>query len=393
MFVNALFYGVLALALGAWTGRAGLAIGVTSGILVIGFVATGLLPMFSSIAGLARLFPWYYFSASQPMLDGIDWVHLAVLAGGSVLFTVAAVMGLARRDLRGQSVGTTLTDRLRDHPLTHRLAELLAGTARVSKVWVKTASDHQGLLYVIVPVLFLMSFMIGPMYTMLDDTMASLADQFPKDLLALFGGGDLSTPEGFYQIEMFGMMIPIGILTATISIATAALAGEEKRNTMGLLLANPIRRSTIVLEKSATMALYGVIIGVASFLGVAAGSIVGRLGMDLVNVAATCALAVLLGIAFGALALALGAATGITGVAAYGSVGVAVITFILNGFLPLNESTASWARVSPFHYYLGADPMLAGMPWGHAAVLLGLAVIGVAAAVVLFDRRDLRSRG
>jgi beta-exotoxin I transport system permease protein len=136
-----------------------------------------------------------------------------------------------------------------------------------------------------------------------------------------------------------------------------------------------------------------VIIGVASFLGVAAGSIVGRLGMDLVNVAATCALAVLLGIAFGALALALGAATGITGVAAYGSVGVAVITFILNGFLPLNESTASWARVSPFHYYLGADPMLAGMPWGHAAVLLGLAVIGVAAAVVLFDRRDLRSRG
>jgi beta-exotoxin I transport system permease protein len=270
---------------------------------------------------------------------------------------------------------------------------MLAGTARVSRIWVKTASDHQGLLYVIVPVLFLMCVMIGPMYTMLDDTMASLADQFPKDMLAIFGGGDLSTPEGFYQIEMFGMMIPIGILTATIAIGTGALAGEEKRNTMGLLLANPVRRSTIVLENSATMVLYGVIIGVASFLGVVLGSLIGGLGMNLANVAATCALAVLVGIAFGALSLALGAATGITGVAVYGTVGVAVVTFIMNGFLPLNDSTASWARISPFHYYLGADPMLEGMPWGHAAVLVGLAAIGVTAAVLLFNRRDLRSRG
>jgi beta-exotoxin I transport system permease protein len=70
MFVNALFYGFLAMALSAWTGRTGVAIGATSGVLVVGFVATGLLPMFDSLADLARVFPWYYFSASEPMLNG-----------------------------------------------------------------------------------------------------------------------------------------------------------------------------------------------------------------------------------------------------------------------------------------------------------------------------------
>jgi ABC-2 type transport system permease protein len=309
------------------------------------------------------------------------------------VFTIAAVIGLNRRDFRSQSVGTKLIDRLRANPITHRAAELLAGSARVSTIWVKTASDYQGFLYVIIPVLFLMSVMIGPMYTMLDETLKSLGDQFPETLLSLFGGGDMGTPEGFYQIEMFGMMIPIGILVVTVAIGTGAMAGEEKRTTMGLLLANPVRRSTIVLQKTWTMIVYAVIVGTSAFLGVAAGSVVGGLGMDFENIAATCALATLLGLVFGGLALALGGATGKTEIASYGAVGVAVVAFVVNGFLPLNESTAAWARVSPFHYYLGSDPLINGMPWGHAAVLGGLFVVLVCLAVWFFQRRDLRQTG
>jgi len=300
---------------------------------------------------------------------------------------------LNRRDFRSQSVGTKLIDRLRANPITHKAAEMLAGSARVSRIWVKTASDYQGFLYVIVPVLFLMSVMIGPMYTMLDETLKSLGEQFPETLLSLFGGGDMGTPEGFYQIEMFGMMIPIGIIVVTVAIGTGALAGEEKRNTMGLLLANPVRRSTIVIQKTWTMMLYAIVVGLAAFLGVMAGSVVGGLGMNIASVAATCVLATLLGLAFGGLSLALGGATGRTEIASYGAVGVAVIMFIVNGFLPLNDSTAAWARISPFHYYLSSDPLMNGMPWGHAAILAGLFAILLALAVLLFQRRDLRQTG
>ena len=393
MFLNALFYGFMATALGAWTGKASIAIGVTSAVMVVSFIASGLLPLIEPIADLVRVFPWYYFASSDPLARGMDWGHFAVLAGGAAVFAVLGVVGVNRRDLRGQSVGTKLIDRLRENPLTHKAAERFAGTARVSRIWVKTASDHQGLLFVISAVLFAMSLMIGPMYNMLDDRMQALSEQFPEDLLALFGGGDLGTPEGFYQVEMFGLMIPIGILAVTIAIGAAAMAGEEKRNTMGLLLSNPVRRSTVVIQNTWAMILYGIIVGGVSFLGVAAGSLVGNLVMDLVNVAAACALATLLGLVFGGLALALGGATGRTGIAIYGAVGVAVLTYIANGFLPLNESTEAWARLSPFNYYLSSDPLNTGMNWGNAAVLTGLFLVTVAAAVVLFDRRDLRTSG
>ena len=393
MFVNALFYGFLAFALSGWTGKSSLAGGVSAGIMVISFIAVGLLPLVDSLAGLAKFFPWYYFSSSEPVMNGIDWADFAVLAIGALVFFVVGVVGVNRRDLRSQSVGTKMIDRLRANPITHKVAEMLAGSARVSKIWFKTASEHQALLYVIVPVMFLMALMIGPMFTMLDDTLKSLGEQFPETLLALFGGGDMGTPEGFYQIEMFGMMIPISLLVVTIVIGTAALAGEEKNNTMGLLLANPVRRSTIVIQKTWTMILYAVIVALASFLGVAGGSLLGNLGMDIGNIAATCALAALLGLAFGGLALALGAATGRTQIASYGAVGVAVVAFIVNGFLPLNDSTAAWAKMSPFYYYLSSDPLINGMAWGHAAVLGGLFVILLAAAVILFQRRDLRQTG
>jgi len=393
MFVNALFYGFFAFALSGWTGKSALAAGVSAGVMVVSFIAVGLLPLIDEVAGLAKFFPWYYFSGSEPLLYGISWRDFGILAAGVVVFLVIGVVGVNRRDLRSQSVGTKMIDRLRANPLTHKAAEMLAGTARVSKIWIKTASEHQALLYVIVPLVFLMSVMIGPMYSMLDDTLKSLGEQFPETLLSLFGGGDMSTPEGFYQIEMFGLMIPISILVVTIVIGTAALAGEEKHNTMGLLLANPVRRSTVVTQKTWTMILYAAIVGLAAFLGVAAGSLLGGLGIDMGNIAATCVLATLLGLAFGALALALGAATGRTQIASYGAVGVAVVAFIINGFLPLNDSTTAWAKVSPFYYYLSSDPLTNGMAWGHAAILASLFVILVVLAVVLFGRRDLRQTG
>ena len=69
------------------------------------------------------------------------------------------------------------------------------------------------------------------------------------------------------------------------------------------------------------------------------------------------------------------------------------MTFIMNGFLPLNESTEAWARLSPFHYYLSSDPLMNGMAWGHAAILTAVFILGIIVAVAAFNRRDLRTTG
>jgi ABC-2 type transport system permease protein len=278
--------------------------------------------------------------------------------------------------------------------MTEKLADRMAGSARVSHIWTKTASEHQGLLFVTAAIMFLMmGVMMGPMFALMDDTLAGMLEGFPEVLLALFGGGDMSTPEGWYQLETFGMMAPISVMVVTVAIAAAALAGEEDHRTMGLLLANPVSRSTIVLQNVIAMVLYGFVVGFAIFAGVAIGSLLGGLGMSIDNIAATSLLVTLVGLAFGALALALGAATGRVKVAVYGTVGIALVLYVLNAFLPFNDTFAGYARWSPFYYYLTSDPLFNGMNWVHGAVLTGLTIALVALAVLFFNRRDLHETG
>jgi ABC-2 type transport system permease protein len=188
-------------------------------------------------------------------------------------------------------------------------------------------------------------------------------------------------------------MAPIAVIVVTVAIGSRALAGEEADRTMGLLLANPVSRSTVLLQKAFAMVLYGFAVGFAIFAGVAVGSLVGGLGMDMGNIAATSLLVTLLGLAFGALALALSAATGRVSIATYGTVGVALVFFLINAFLPLSDNLAGYAKWSPFYYYLSSDPLVNGMHWGHGALLAVLGLALVALSVALFRRRDLRQTG
>ncbi len=394
MFVIALFFGFLAMAIGGWTGNPGAASGATAGIMFVSFVGSGLFPVLEGWENVAKAFPWYYFNGSSPVTNGVDWGHIAVLFVGIVVFAVVALVGVNRRDLKSQAVGVTLLDRLRSNPMTHKVADRLAGSARVSRIWVKTASEHQGLLFITAALMFfIMGVGIGPMYGLLDEAMLNFMDEFPEVLLALFGGGDMSTPEGWYQIETFGMMAPIAVMVVTVAIGSRALAGEEEHRTMGLLLANPIKRSTVIYQKTFAMVLYGLAVGIATFAGVAVGSLLGGLGMSMGNIAATSLLVTLVGLVFGAFALALSAATGRVSIAVFGTVGAALVLYVLNALLPFNDALVGWAKISPFYYYLSSDPLMNGMNWAHGAVLTGLTVILVALTLVFFQRRDLRQTG
>ena len=392
LVVGTAFYGFLALALGAWTGKTGVASGVSAGVLAISFFAVGLLPLIEGWENLARLFPWYYFAGSDPLLNGVDWGHLAVLGGACVALFAIAFVGVNRRDLRSRSTGVSLLDRLRTNPLTADVADRLAGSARVSRIWAKTASEHQGLLLIVASLMFLvMGVMMGPIYAAIDDSVIQLGGALPEQLLALFGGGDLSTPEGYFQIESFGLVTPIAVMVVTITIGAKALAGEEENRTMGLLLANPVRRSTVLTQKLGAMVLYAVVVGLAVFAGTSAGNLIGDLGMSYGNIAATAALATLIGLLFGGLSMLVGAATGRVRPAVFVPIGAALALHTVNALAQLSD--AGWGRLSPFYYYLGSDPLNNGMAWGHAAVLAGLTVAVITPAYAAFQRRDLRQPG
>lgn len=394
LFANALFFGFLAAAVGAWTGNRVLAVGVSAGVMVVSYVAFGLLPLLNATADAVKVLPWYYFDGSKPFVNGVSGGHLAVQFGGSAVLAAIAFLGVTRRDLRTPGGGmVNLLDRLRANPRTAEVFDRLAGRARVSRIWVKAGSENQALLIITAVVMFsTMGVLMGLMFAAIEDTLISVSADLPENMLALFGGGDLSTPEGWYQVETFGLTAPIAVMLVTVTAGARALAGEEGRRTMGLLLANPVSRRRIVAEKAVAMALHGLIVGVATFAGVVGGSVIFGLGMSITNIAATCVLVTLLGLMFGAFSLAVGAATGRVKQAMVATIAVAGGLYVVNSLLTVAESLESWARVSPFNWYLGHDPLRNGMDWGSAAVFVVLTAALVWVAAELFDRRDLRLR-
>ena len=159
---------------------------------------------------------------------------------------------------------------------------------------------------------------------------------------------------------------------------------------MGMLLASPISRGRVLVHKALAMVVFAVVLAVGTFAGLAIGVLIAGFDLPIVGVAAASVLGSLLGLVFGGVALLIGAATGRVKLAVYGAAGLGVVAYFVDSFFPLAESFEPFAVLSPFHYFLSSDPLVNGMDWGHAGVLVGIFVVLVAAAVPLFDRRDLR---
>lgn len=393
MFANTVFYGFLALAVGAWTGDRTIATASAATIMVVSYLLVGILPLVEGLADLARFLPWYYYDSSQPLSNGIHWGHVGLLLACATLFLGAAVVGVNRRDLTDRRSATTLVDRLRANPRTRAVIERFAGSTRVSNLWVKAASEHQGVAVVASLVVASTAIMVGPIYPLIDDQLKSFAAQLPTALRAMIGQADLGTVAGWYQTEVFSLTAPAALIAVTAVIGARGLAGEEANRTIELLLANPISRTRVVVEKAVALVLHAVVVGAVVFVSTVLGAWWGGLDLPPDHVAAATVLATLLGVVFGSAALALSAAFGKVRVAAYGTSVAALGCYLLNSFAPLGETAAGFARISPFHYYLTNDPLGGGSVWGDAAILGAVALVLIGAAIPLYGRRDLRLGG
>ena len=97
------------------------------------------------------------------------------------------------------------------------------------------------------------------------------------------------------------------------------------------------------------------------------------------------------GLATGSIALALAAATGRRSLAAGGAAAVAILGWLVSSFAPLVGAIAWLKYLTLFYYYAGYDPLARGVGF-PGIVVLGLVTVSMtAAAIVAFDRRDLRA--
>jgi ABC-2 type transport system permease protein len=216
-------------------------------------------------------------------------------------------------------------------------------------------------------------------------------DALPPSVQAAFGIADFSSAAGYLQGQIFSTLGPLIFLSFAVGRGARAIAGEEERGTMDLLLANPIRRSRVVLEKGAAILLQVAVLGVVVWLSLVALGPPFDLDVGLGNLAAATASIAALGGLYGAIALCLSAATGRRALSLGIASGLAGAGYLYTAIAPFVSSLSDHPGISPFQHGYGYDPISNGMQWGNFLVLVIGAAVFAAAAVVLFDRRDVRS--
>jgi ABC-2 type transport system permease protein len=239
----------------------------------------------------------------------------------------------------------------------------------------------------------LVALMVSVFPTVHDNpSLNKLVEDYPQALKAFiaFGGQvDYTSPAGYLGSELFSFMVPLLLMIAAIGAGAGTIAGEEERGTLELLLANPISRRRLVLEKAAAMTAEVLALGVVLLLSLWIGALLVGMDISLAHLTAATLSAVVLAIAYGAIALLLGAATGRRALAIGVSAAAAVAAYLVNGLAPLVDGLEVPRKLSPFYHYAAGDPLRHGLAASHSLVLLAIATAATLLAPAAFARRDI----
>jgi ABC-2 type transport system permease protein len=241
----------------------------------------------------------------------------------------------------------------------------------------------------------LLSIAFYPSFKQQGEALDEMMKDLPEGLKALAGAQgsvSLTSPEGFLNSQVFVQVLPIALLVLAIGAGARAIAGAEDDGTLELLLANPVTRVRVAVERYIAAMLNVIIVAlVASAVLVGLGPVF-ELDIPVSNYIGACAAVTCFAILHGTIAFAVGAIMGGRGMAIAVSSAIAVGGFILFGLVsgdvlePLRFITPWWWYLSRNILARGLSPEAIGLPLGLSAALF-------AVGVNRFAARDLKSAG
>lgn len=219
-----------------------------------------------------------------------------------------------------------------------------------------------------------------------------LLDTLPKAFRDAFlgSGVDYLSPAGYLGTELFSILVPALMLVMAVLAGSRTLAGEERNGTIDLLLATPLRRATLCVEKALGSLSPVFVVGFAIFVAVAVIGPSQGLTVNLGTLVKALVAVALMATGFGMLAFLVSSSTGSPGVGGEVAGAAAIGMYVLNVFGSLVPGLTGFANaVSPFHWVGGAGVLVHGVAWSSMLALAVVPVVLFAIATMLYEQRDL----
>ncbi len=187
----------------------------------------------------------------------------------------------------------------------------------------------------------------------------------PEGLRAAMGLGNLDISSMTFSLDTF-VAVEFLMFWPTVMAFYAVFGGvnlsrEVERGTMDVLLSQPISRSRVLLTKFGVMALGVLIIGAASWLGIAMGlPLIDSTPVNLGGQALAILAGVLMVLAIGAYTLLFSAIFLEPRKALLAAGGLTAAMYILNFIIPVLSPALSWRATCPFLSYNAVEIVRTG---------------------------------
>jgi ABC-2 type transport system permease protein len=225
-----------------------------------------------------------------------------------------------------------------------------------------------------------------------DPALSDYAKDLPESVRALFAGGelDIASPTGYLNSQVYALMAPLLLLIFSIGAGAGAVAGEEERGTLDLLLAHPVRRRDYVVQRFLALAALVAALTMVLLATVTLGSWLVDLEIGFGRLLAASVSVGLLASLFGAIALAAGAIGPGRARAIAVAAGLAVGAWIFDGLAQAVDALEPWRPFAPYYHALGQNPLREGAPLAGWAILAAATAAFVVGAAAGLERRDAR---
>jgi ABC-2 type transport system permease protein len=218
------------------------------------------------------------------------------------------------------------------------------------------------------------------------EQMDKLMRAYPEGLREAFNIEDMGTPEGFLDSQVFSLA-PLALAFFPILACAGAIAGAEERQTLDVLLGNPLPRWQLVVGSFLSTALS--LLGIAAVVGLFTWGTALLFDVDLSLLTTAAAVLNLWPIClfFGGLALLCSAllhrraiATAIPGVALFAA-------YLADALGKVSDDLEDLRPASVFYYY--GTAVKDGIDWANFAGVTLAALFFVLLAVLAFSRHDI----
>lgn len=224
-----------------------------------------------------------------------------------------------------------------------------------------------------------------------DGALDALTQNMPKAFEGLIGNlAYLKAFDTYLASQLFDIRLPLIAGIMAIILAQGLSTNEERSGELRSVLALPISRTKLLLQKWAALliitavAVIGLGIGIYVTVPVTTGA-----ELAFTSYLKLAIMTWLLMVTYGTIAFAIGMMTGNKGVTSLVSILVIIGSFILSTFGSVVDWLEGYEKLSLIHYFPATDIVQYGIAKKDVAVLLIVTLFMLAAATFVFRRRNV----